>query len=289
MRNFLTFLVLPILLLTACGDLPRSFQGNPGGDAPMLSLPPTARLITSPPTEARLGEDDARYIAENLADTLADRELPVVLGRPGPEDWRLEISADLRGANVLPTYVIKNAEGEMMGTVEGAPVPTQTWANGGSATMDAAIAAATPKIVSLLAQIEASRRANDPSTMAGRGPTRVAFTGVSGAPGDGNTMLVQKMREFMSRNGLVIQETRTGADWVVSGEVEMAAGENPSQQRVEIQWIVSDTAGNERGRVLQLNEVPSGSLNHYWGDVAYAVASEASGGVRDIIQKQLTP
>ena len=58
------------------------------------------------------------------------------------------------------------------------------------------------------------------------------------------------------------------------------------QQRVEIQWTVKAANGDERGKVVQLNEIPAGSLDHYWADVAVVVASEASGGVNDVILRQ---
>ena len=45
-------------------------------------------------------------------------------------------------------------------------------------------------------------------------------------------------------------------------------------------------AGDERGRVVQLNEIPAGTLDHYWGDVAVVVATEASNGVNDVILRQ---
>ena len=35
---------------------------------------------------------------------------------------------------------------------------------------------------------------------------------------------------------------------------------------------------------MQLNEVPPGTLDRYWGDVAVVVADEAAGGVRDVVQ-----
>ncbi|MDQ2803970.1 MAG: hypothetical protein M3Y41_15335, partial [Pseudomonadota bacterium] len=54
----------------------------------------------------------------------------------------------------------------------------------------------------------------------------------------------------------------------------------------EIQWAVRNPHGDERGRVVQLNVVPAGTLDHYWGDVAVAVAQEAAGGVRDVILRQ---
>ena len=45
-------------------------------------------------------------------------------------------------------------------------------------------------------------------------------------------------------------------------------------------------AGREVGRILQLNEIPAGTLNGFWGDVSVVVAKEASSGVRDVILTQ---
>ena len=58
------------------------------------------------------------------------------------------------------------------------------------------------------------------------------------------------------------------------------------QQRVEIQWVIKAASGDERGKVVQLNEIPAGSLDHYWADVAVIVATEAAGGVNDVILRQ---
>ena len=41
--------------------------------------------------------------------------------------------------------------------------------------------------------------------------------------------------------------------------------------------------------MVQLNEIPAGTLDHYWGDVAVVVATEASGGVNDVIKRQTQP
>ena len=56
-----------------------------------------------------------------------------------------------------------------------------------------------------------------------------------------------------------------------------------TQQRIEIVWTVSRRDGEDLGRVAQLNEVPAGTLNGFWGDVALVVAEEASGGIRDVV------
>ena len=83
----------------------------------------------------------------------------------------------------------------------------------------------------------------------------------------------------------MVQDTANGADFIVQGNVQMVpiAG---NQQRVEIQWSVKAPNGDERGKVVQLNEIPAGSLDHYWADVAVIVATEAAGGVNDVILRQ---
>jgi hypothetical protein len=55
-------------------------------------------------------------------------------------------------------------------------------------------------------------------------------------------------------------------------------------QRVEILWIISRRDGQELGRVLQMNEIPSGLLDRHWGDIAFAAAAEAAGGVQRVIE-----
>ena len=79
--------------------------------------------------------------------------------------------------------------------------------------------------------------------------------------------------------------TRPGADFFLEGHVRMVP-ETGRQERVEIQWVLKAANGDERGRVVQLNEVPSGSLDHYWGDVAVVVADDAAGGMRDALLTQ---
>jgi hypothetical protein len=113
----------------------------------------------------------------------------------------------------------------------------------------------------------------------------VFFKGVHGAPGDGNTALASQLRTQLPGLGPVVQDTAAGADYVLEGQVslEPMAG---NMTQVEIEWRVDDAAGHDAGRVAQLNEVPAGSLSHYWGDVAVAVVREAAAGIRDVILNQ---
>jgi hypothetical protein len=108
---------------------------------------------------------------------------------------------------------------------------------------------------------------------------------VHGAPGDGDTALARQLRTQLPELGPVVQDTASGADFVLDGQVitEPIAG---NMTQVEIEWRVDDAAGHECGRVAQLNEVAAGTLDHYWGDVAAAVVQEAAAGIRDVILNQ---
>jgi hypothetical protein len=272
-----------LLLLAGCGGLPQPHRGNPGGAAPQLVIPLAVRLAMLPPEAALLPAREARRYAETLADTLQAGEVPaLVTDAPAPLDWRLVITAETRGGTVVPRYAIANADGRPQGATEGAPVPARAWAEGRPEALDAAARDGAARISQLLLTIRAARANATPDAISG-GPSRVRLVPVRGAPGDGNTALSARMREFLTGLGYVVQDVGDGASFAVTADVTVTAG-TPRNDRVEIQWIVSRRDGQELGRVVQINEVPSGILQRFWGDVAYAAAQEAAGGVQQVIR-----
>lgn len=278
-----------LLLVSACGSLPQPFFGQPGAAARRLSQPPPSRLAVAPPTQGLLPEDAAAAWASAVADALVAMEIPAVAGgqaggRGNGRDWRLALAAEWRDGAVVPSYAVLNPAGERQGVSEGQPIAMQAWAEASPATLRLAAAEAAPGVASLLSRIEAARRQSDPNSLVNR-PARIAFSGVTGAPGDGNASLPAQMRARLAGLGLVVQDTAKDADFSLAGEVKLAPGAKGAQ-RVEIQWIVEDATGAERGRILQLNEVPPGTLDRHWGDVAVVVAEEAAGGVRDVVAAQ---
>ena len=146
---------------------------------------------------------------------------------------------------------------------------------------------AAPKIASLLTGIQTTAQRADPNSLYNR-VAKVQLLPVTGAPGDGNASLTKQMRSHLTALGPVVQDTPAGADFTVQGNVRMVSI-GGGQQRVEIQWSVKAANGDERGKVVQLNDIPAGALNRYWADVAVVVASEASGGVNDVIAAPVRP
>ncbi len=274
------FLAL-LLALSACGDLPQPFFGNPGRTGAELSRPPPSRLAIPSPAQSLLPDAGAKAWASATAASLLEQEVPATHTDAHQGDWTLVLSAELRGPEVLPTYTVQNPSGQSEGASQGAPVPASAWASGDPQVLKTAADQAAPGIVQLLSRIEAAHLKSDPNSLMNR-PARLYFTGVTGAPGDGNQSLPAQMTLKLADLGMVVQDSPDKADFKLRGEVKTAPGAGGTT-RVEIQWIVDAPDGDERGRVLQLNEVPPGALDVHWSDVAVAVANEASGGVRDII------
>jgi hypothetical protein len=277
----------PLLVLAGCGDLPEPFLGNPGANGRILAQPPAPRLTVPPPGNALLPDAGSQTLAAELAQALQAQEVPAVAGDAGRTDWRLVASASQRGTTVVPEFTVLDPQGKDRGKAEGAAVPVATWAAATQATLHQSAADAAPKIAALLTNIEITRQMADPHSLFNRA-AKVMVADVTGAPGDGDDSLTRQMRTRLGLLGPTIQTTADGADYTVQGQVKAVpiAGQ---KQRIEIQWIIKNAAGQDLGRVVQLNEIPAGTLDHYWGDVAVVVATEASGGVNDVLKRQTHP
>ena len=277
------FSLLLVLALTACGGLPRPFEGNAGATAARLSQPPPARLAIPLPRDIFLGETAAAELSQQIAEGLLAEEVPVVAGAPQKADWRLTIGTEPRGTDIVPLYRVIDPAGEQRGITEGLPVPSEQWVK--APPLRRIAGEAIPRIAALLTRIEADRRQSDPNSLVNRAAV-LAFTGVSGAPGDGNIALARAMRAELVKAGQEMVDAAGKADFTLSGTVTVAPAAG-NAQRVEIDWLVQDAKGKEAGRVVQLNEVPKGLLSLAWGDVAYVVAAEAAGGVKDVIANRV--
>jgi hypothetical protein len=276
--------LLLCLTLSACGDLPEPFLGNPGATARRLAQPLTPLLAVPPGTDTLLPDAANQELAKQIAAALQATEVPALVRAPEKTDWRLITRAVRDGGSVTPMFSVQDPQGKEEGTAEGEKVPLNAWANADQALLTQVAAEAGPRIGAVLTGIRVAHDKADPGSLYNR-PAKVLVADVTGAPGDGDATLTQQMRARLAVLGPVVLTTPAGADFVVQGEVKVVPIPK-RQERVEIQWIVKTGSGDERGRVVQLNEIPAGTLDKYWGDVAVVVASEASNGVNDVILRQ---
>lgn len=226
-----------------------------------------------------------RALADDLATALQQEEVPAQAKRPQLTDWQLIARAEPRGETVVPVFTVRDPTGAEQGSTEGAPVLASDWATAAPELGHQVAAEVAPKVAALLTSIRITRDHADPNNLYNRA-AKVMVAAVTGAPGDGNQMLTKQMRAHLAAYGALVQTTKNGADFEVRGDVAVAATPN-GKQRVEIVWTVAAANGDERGKVVQLNEIPAGTLDHYWGDVAVVVGTEAAGGVNDVILRQM--
>jgi hypothetical protein len=239
--------------------------------------------VPTPPA-ALLGDAAAATFASDMADALVKQEIPAIAHKALTTDWKLDITATQKPQGVVPTYTVIDPKGAKRGSNDGPPVPPAQWAAGDPVALAASAQAAAPGIAALLQHIETARLRADPNSLLNRA-ARVIVPEVTGAPGDGNARLTMEMRRDLPLLGDVVQDSTEGADFIVQGQVRVVPAE-PGKQRVEIQWILKTAAGDERGRVIQLNEIDAGTLDHFWGDVAVEAAKQAAGGIHQAILTQ---
>ncbi len=277
-------LLLLAFALAGCGDFPRPFQGNPGAAALRLAVPPPPLLAVPPPPTALLADAASRNFASDVATALADRTVPAVAAAARPGDWQLAISASLDKGQVIPRYTVIDPTRHTQGSIAGKPVPANAWANADPAALKEAANADAPAIATLLTDIDARIKRSNPTSLMNR-PARVFFAGVVNAPYDGDFVLARTLRADLPALGVPLQASKTGADFSVAGQVKVAPAPQPGQVRVELQWIVTDARGRERGRVVQLNDVPLKTIDPSWGAVAPTITEQAASGLRELIQK----
>ncbi|HUA77194.1 MAG TPA: hypothetical protein VMA86_05950 [Acetobacteraceae bacterium] len=281
--RFRLLLLLP-LALAACGDFPRPFQGNPGATALRLAVPPPPLLAVPAPPTALLADAASRNFASDVATALAARTVPAVAAPIRPGDWQLAINASLDKGRVVPRYTIIDPTRKTQGSVAGTPVPADEWADGNPATLKEAANADAPAIANLLTDIDARLKRSNPESLMNR-QARVYFAGVVDAPYDGDPVLARALRADLPAVGVPLQASKEGADFSVLGRVKVTPAPTAGQVRVELQWVVSDASGRERGRVVQLNDVPLSTIDPSWAQVAPTITEQAASGLHDLIEK----
>ena len=260
---------------------PRPFAGNPGRQAMQLAVPPPPRLVVPPTAESLLSAQDSNAWSHAVTAALVAEEIPAFSASARPGDWTLRLAARLQGSQVLPSYTLFDAKGGERGEVTGHPVPEADWAQATPSAFSAAASEAAPQVLALLRSVDATIKQSDPNSLYNR-PARVYFSGVTGAPGDGNRALARDMRRKIPDTGDLLVTAAVAADFVLRGTVQVT-DEPGGQQQVEIHWLVSDASGHLAGDVAQGHDVPKGTLDHSWGDIADAVTDEAAGGVHEVI------
>jgi hypothetical protein len=113
---------------------------------------------------------------------------------------------------------------------------------------------------------------------------KVMVAPVTGAPSDGNRQLYSGMRRALGSSKIVIVDA-AGADvFTVIGTVNLTKIDEQRGQLV-IKWLVKDPAGRNVGDLEQSNPVPLAATKGSWAGFGDIVATAASEGVLELLEK----
>jgi hypothetical protein len=278
-------LVILGVLLAACQPLPQPFADDrpPPGDS-ILALKDGAGLRidklagVSPELAARFGEA--------LVKAFEAIEIPATTGSGNRGSYVL---IGLARQSPLPSGRMSLELDWDLRTPDGTPAGTHrqqieafasAWQGGDPRLLETLAGSTAPSIAALLQ--------NDMPVAAQGAEFHVVVRQVAGAPGDGPRALSRAMAQTL-RHANYDAEVEAGKPDPRRGAYSVACrvsltDSGPKQQKVKIGWILFAPNGAEIGHVDQENTVPKGSLDHAWGDIAFAVATAAADGIVALLE-----
>jgi uncharacterized protein GlcG (DUF336 family) len=260
------------LALAACGPLPRPFQPDDKEleDNPLLRLPDFGGVIVPP----AFGLDDApsRALAEAVAKSLRDLDVPANVKAGNPHSLILDLQADAQAgrvrvaANLVDPKGASLAEPRSEGVLPARPDEAESWA-----------AVARPIAQAIVNAIK-------PEAMLARALPAIHVESVAGAPGDGGRALARSLAFHLERAGLRIVDA-AGPDVIAVVGTVTIGNVGADTRRVSVNWRVRDASGAELGRVDMQNPVPTQILDRQWAELAYEIAGASADGIRDIAER----
>lgn len=277
-----------LLLLAACQPLPHPFAGDvPKRGSPLLSLPDSTSVAIAPI------EGHPRALAERLAPALAKalqkRNVAASADTTSVTSRELEgmvhemRSADGR-ATLLALWRVRDPRGRLVGSrVVRIGGTAKDWRAADKRAVARIAAVNAEALATLLHGTTPSQAAGAPAVRgraAAQAGPRLRIGAISGAPGDGDAALARAIALTLAEQHIaIVTDPKAKADLVLDATVAIGKPK-AGMQHVKIVWRLRRPKGGQIGTVGQQNDVPAGSLDGKWGNVAYAVATAAQGGIR---------
>lgn len=255
-------LVVAVLLLSGCGNLPRPFKENHNEAANPLTVVKDARGIVVAPLSGA-PPATAGVMPEMMADALMKRGLVAVTD--GSLDNALLLEGDARGSggDIVVNWVLTDAAGnEVARTASRTRVAPSAWLSGDRGGLERLAADAAAAVdVALGGGAKDAMGAEAPKIFVGE---------ITGAPGDGNRALAAALRNLLMQAKIPTTSKESEATISVNGVVEaIPAGD---RERITLTWNLTGKDGSDVGSIRQQNEVAKGALDGRWGGRAYDAA-----------------
>jgi hypothetical protein len=325
MRHVVTLLCL--LALAACARVPGPFEHDPSRDYYARPRTDKAEVAISPPRNMppQMGQRVAATLAMELQSygivaSVAPADAPIqvdgvmstrdadmsievqvdwrIVGRPRtdepatvktrarPEDYaeqserlisRMAQQAAPRVATLVgkPPNFIPRAPGQVAaGITIPYEFPSDPAADGTAAAAEAAAATGTTPTTAPVPTKPVEQQ------------VKVLVAAVTGAPSDGNRQLYSGMRRALGSSKIVIVDAAAEDVFTVSGTVNLTPIDDRTGKLV-VKWVLKDPAGKIVGDIEQANPVPLAAVRGSWAGFGDIVASAASEGVLELLEKAI--
>ena len=178
------------------------------------------------------------------------------------------------------------------------PAPKEDAVVQASARTDAAAPPATaspPTVKSVLGPTDAGGEKFDETfspptlpTLQEGDPNSFLIAEVSGAPGNGNDLLAQALKQVLRARDQEVTEDPRQARFIVRGLVVMSEPKD-GRQTARVVWSVATAEGKELGSAEQRSKVAAGALDQDWGNTAMDVAIGAAVGLQRVLGDRARP
>ena len=277
-------MVLVVMLMVACGPLPRPFQ-------------PSSKTVPNPLIEQGVPADVAvnpvqgtsvpmaKLLAESVANEIARYDIVSYTNDRGTSRFVLDGDViDHPGSRAGTSerqirWILKTRKGVTAGEhVEPISASSFDW-DYGSPKIIRDVGIKTAKAVARLVLGRTAALVDEQQTRKG-----IWIKPITDAPGDGNFSLTRAIAFALGDSGLSVSRTPELAEYVLKARVRVDSPES-GMQKVEIIWIIGDPAGKEIGRARQRNRVADGTFDGRWGQSAVMISLAAVGAIRNILVK----
>jgi hypothetical protein len=313
-----------LLAVAACGQPPRPFEHD-DSEAPVRALPQDkVELAIAPPKN--MPPVMAQRVAAALAIELqsygivaAVQPAPAPIQVNGTMSTRDVDANSISGIEVQIDWRIEGAPAAQEPAVSRTRARPEDYAEGNERLVSRIAQQAAPRVATLIGRpptfqprspgqvaagvsvpmeppeaAPALAAATTPGTPPAPVPqqqqqqpqVKVMVAPVTGAPSDGNRQLYSGMRRALGSSKIVIVDAAGPDIFTVVGAVTLTPLDNQRGQLV-IKWLVKDPAGKNIGDLEQSNPVPLEATKGSWAGFGDIVATAASEGVLELLEKAL--
>lgn len=276
MRNpILAAVVLALLSLTACGEIPRPFQPEyKAEDNPLLMPLDRAGIVVKP--VAGLPPDAAEAFTQALVDALRREDMAAMSGTGTSASLVLTGAADTTPNGWDMTLALADAHNAPLGSLN-------THANPAVAEDPKAWQSYAASLAKSFAEMlqPAGTQTGDQAT--------VAIGNIEGVSNDEGRAVARALEYTLKRAQVKVVDAATDKPThIVAAALAIApprGAPGRETRKVEVLWVVMYADKSEIGEIRQANDVPARMVERGWPEIALAVADSATGSITDLLKR----